>query len=74
MILNDFPVIVESYRKNSNAFLELDAQFTVMEAALKGYIRWVDCLNNSSTAQPNVSLSQFTPVGIFYQADLSRTV
>lgn len=47
---------MESYRKNSNAFLELDAHFTVVEAALKGYIRWVESVNaNPTTAQPNVS-------------------
>lgn len=46
---------MESYRKNSNAFLELDAHFTVVEAALKGYIRWVESVvANPSTAQANV--------------------
>lgn len=56
---------MESYRKNSNAFLELDAHFTVVEAALKGYIRWVESvIANPSTAQPNVSLLGGTPISV----------
>lgn len=57
---------MESYRKNSNAFLELDAHFTVVEAALKGYIRWVESvIANPSTAQPNVSfLPGRTPTSV----------
>ncbi len=33
---------VENYSKNSPALLQVDGQLTVMEAALKGYIRWRD--------------------------------
>lgn len=60
---------VEEYCKNSNAFLELDAQFTVMEAALKGYIRWADSItNNPSASQTNVWLPylDFTLPSITY--------
>ncbi|RPB21450.1 hypothetical protein L211DRAFT_435819 [Terfezia boudieri ATCC MYA-4762] len=32
----------ENYDKNNLPFLKVDAQFTVVEAALKGYMKWVD--------------------------------
>ncbi|KAH0609395.1 uncharacterized protein H6S33_012881 [Morchella sextelata] len=52
-------VNLEEYCKNSNAFLELDAQFTVMEAALKGYIRWADGVtNNPSASQTNYNTNR----------------
>jgi exportin-5 len=34
------PFTPETYAKNSPALLEVDAQFTVVEAALKGYMKW----------------------------------
>lgn len=34
------PFAVETYSKNSPAILQVDAQFTVVEAALKGYMKW----------------------------------
>lgn len=35
-------IIDENYDKNNLPFLKVDAQFTVVEAALKGYMKWVD--------------------------------
>lgn len=35
-------LLVDSYRKNSDAFLRIDAQFSVVEAALKGYCKYAD--------------------------------
>lgn len=34
------PFSIENYSKTSPAILRLDAQFTVVEAALKGYMKW----------------------------------
>ncbi|KFX88826.1 hypothetical protein O988_08891 [Pseudogymnoascus sp. VKM F-3808] len=36
------PFSIEAYSKNSPAILRVDAQFTVVEAALKGYMKWRD--------------------------------
>ncbi|KAI5806365.1 armadillo-type protein [Geopyxis carbonaria] len=32
----------EHYKKNSKSYLNVDAQFSVVEAALKGYTKWVE--------------------------------
>ena len=48
---------MDTYRKNSNPFLHLDAHFTVVEAALKGYMRWVEGVEKGSDPnQVNVVL------------------
>ncbi|KAA8913607.1 armadillo-type protein [Sphaerosporella brunnea] len=39
---NEPPFSFERYKKNSMAFLQVDAQFSMIEAALRGYIKWVD--------------------------------
>ena len=33
-------MLVATYSKNSMAVLRVDAHFTVVESALKGYVRW----------------------------------
>lgn len=38
------PFSVETYSKTSPAILQVDAQFTVIEAALKGYTKWTETL------------------------------
>ncbi|KAI9787672.1 MAG: hypothetical protein M1839_000203 [Geoglossum umbratile] len=36
------PFQIEAYTKNSIPTLRVDAHFTVVEAALKGYVKWID--------------------------------
>ncbi|EPS42298.1 hypothetical protein H072_3734 [Dactylellina haptotyla CBS 200.50] len=48
-MLKDMPPITpENYVKNSDFFLKTDAKFTVVDAALKGYIRWFTTLPQES--------------------------
>ncbi|KAK6498056.1 hypothetical protein TWF506_004300 [Arthrobotrys conoides] len=48
-MLKDMPPITpENYIKNSDFFLKTDAKFTVVDAALKGYIRWFTTLPQES--------------------------
>ncbi|KAF8539445.1 armadillo-type protein [Trichophaea hybrida] len=39
---NEPPFTFEQYKKNSMPFLRVDSQFSVVEAALKGYMKWSD--------------------------------
>ena len=41
-IIESNSITDENYDKNNLPFLKVDAQFTVVEAALKGYMKWVD--------------------------------
>jgi len=41
-IITHGEAVVEQYKKNSMPFLHVDAQFSVVEAALKGYMKWAD--------------------------------
>ncbi|KAH0557069.1 hypothetical protein GP486_005144 [Trichoglossum hirsutum] len=43
------PFRIETYKKNSVPALRVDAHFTVVEAALKGYVKWID--SHGSTPQ-----------------------
>lgn len=45
---------VESYSKISMPILQVDAQFTVVEAALKGYMKWR--MSHSKISQEDVSI------------------
>ncbi|KAK6524201.1 hypothetical protein TWF694_005861 [Orbilia ellipsospora] len=48
-MLKDMPPITpENYVKNSDFYLKTDAKFTVVDAALKGYIRWFTTLPQES--------------------------
>ncbi|KAL7270468.1 karyopherin [Rhizina undulata] len=42
------PFSLDQYQKNLNIFLQVDAQFTVVDAALKGYMKWIDSLTKPS--------------------------
>jgi len=59
---------VETYRKNSGPFLQLDAHFTVVEASLRGYMKWIDTIGkNPAVNQTNV----ISPGNIFhFQSDV----
>ncbi|CUS06929.1 unnamed protein product [Tuber aestivum] len=43
------PFAVETYRKSSGPFLQLDAHFTVVEASLRGYMKWIDTVGKNPT-------------------------
>ncbi|KAF8461021.1 armadillo-type protein [Kalaharituber pfeilii] len=47
---------LENYDKNNIFFLKLDAQFTVVEAALKGYMKWLDHAQDPGVDNTRVEL------------------
>lgn len=45
------PFRIDSYVKNSNSFLRFDAVFTVVEAALKGFMKWLNGFGNEAESE-----------------------
>ncbi|KAJ6258911.1 Exportin-5 [Drechslerella dactyloides] len=59
-MLKDMPPITpENYVKNSDFYLRTDAKFTVVDAALKGYIRWFTSLSQDSIRESQEPQSAF---------------
>ncbi|KAF3903419.1 Exportin-5 [Orbilia brochopaga] len=53
------PVTPENYVKNSDFYLKTDAKFTVVDAALKGYIRWFASLPPDNIREAQEAQSTF---------------